>query len=111
MCFTILTYCDWLCGYRQYTGTHQVECNRPTCRLSAAHRDDDHDCQRECTGRQMEDQHLIMEHRREMCPECAAQGRGRGEHPGARTRHQANGTNGAIEYRHLGNPGPDFEDN
>ncbi|KAI0642446.1 hypothetical protein C8Q79DRAFT_985910 [Trametes meyenii] len=120
MCFYIVTYTDWACGYRQNTGRHRAECNRPTCRLSSSHRDDDHDCEKDCTGRlvamvwvslhdihrstsQMEDQHLIMEHPPRVCGACQELGRGEGEHPGGHgSSGGQNGTNGSIHYQHVG---------
>ncbi|KAH9857315.1 hypothetical protein C2E23DRAFT_721155 [Lenzites betulinus] len=95
MCYYINTFTDWGCGYRQGTGRHRAECNRATCRLSGRHRVDDHDCQLECTELQMEDQHIIMETRRERCGEC--QETGREAHPQPVT----NGANGHTVYRHL----------
>ncbi|KAI0774774.1 hypothetical protein BD413DRAFT_472470 [Trametes elegans] len=111
MCFWIVTYTDWACGFRQRTGRHRAECNRWTCRLSYSHRDDEHDCERDCTGCQMDDQHLIMEHNRGVCGECREAGRGVGEHPGGGPNNGANGangtngTNGAARYSHVGVPG------
>ncbi|OSD04819.1 hypothetical protein PYCCODRAFT_1433155 [Trametes coccinea BRFM310] len=114
MCFTIISYTDWICGYRQNTGTHQVACIRRTCRLSDVHseRNDGHDCNVEgCTGPTVEEQHLVMERRRDVCAECREHGRGPGQHPGAlAARRAANGTNGAINYRHIAGPGDDVPD-
>ncbi|KAI9062476.1 hypothetical protein FKP32DRAFT_1666924 [Trametes sanguinea] len=114
MCFTIVSYTDWACGYRQNTGTHHVECYRRTCRLSIVHseREDGHDCNVEgCTGATVEVQHLVMERRRDVCGECRENGRGIGEHPGAlAARRATNGTNGAINYRHVARPDEDIPD-
>ncbi|KAI0369185.1 hypothetical protein BV20DRAFT_980327 [Pilatotrama ljubarskyi] len=106
MCITIVTYTDWACGWRQNTGTHRAACYNRSCRLSDLHRQDEHDCQRECTDRQLEDQHLIMERRRDVCQQCQVEGRGRGEHPGSHGANGSqNGTNGTINYVHVGIPG------
>ncbi|KAI0358069.1 hypothetical protein OH77DRAFT_1421337 [Trametes cingulata] len=52
---------------------------------------------------QAEDQHLIMERRRDVCPQCQAEGRGRGQHPGSHGANGSqNGSNGAIDYKHVG---------
>ncbi|KAI0330877.1 hypothetical protein GY45DRAFT_677394 [Cubamyces sp. BRFM 1775] len=115
MCFTIVTYTDWWCGYRQHTGRHHVDCNRYNCRLSEAHgdREDMHDCQADCTGSTAADQHLIMERRRVVCGECLQAGRGRREHPGAAARATngtQNGSNEQINYQHLVAPGERIDD-
>ncbi|KAH9888789.1 hypothetical protein C8Q73DRAFT_166124 [Cubamyces lactineus] len=115
MCFTIVTYTDWWCGYRQRTGRHRVDCNRRSCRLSDVHgdREDVHNCRVECTGRTAEDQHLIMERRRIVCGDCRMAGRGRREHPGAATlttNGAQNGANGQINYQHLVAPGERLDD-
>ncbi|KAJ8482618.1 hypothetical protein ONZ51_g5234 [Trametes cubensis] len=111
MCFTIVSYTDWWCGYRQHTGRHKVDCNKWGCRLSDAHgdREDVHDCQAQCTGSTLEDQHIIMERRHDVCGECREAGRGRREHPSAST-NGANGANGHIKYRHLAIPGERLDD-
>ncbi|KAI0832141.1 hypothetical protein BC628DRAFT_1530134 [Trametes gibbosa] len=95
MCYYINTYTDWGCGYRQSTGRHRAECNRATCRLSNRHRNDVHECEQVCTAIQMEEQHIIMEERVDVCRACLEAGRM--EHP----QVFRNGSNGNIIYRRI----------
>ncbi|EIW58142.1 uncharacterized protein TRAVEDRAFT_47320 [Trametes versicolor FP-101664 SS1] len=102
MCFYVITYTDWQCGYRQHTGRHRVECARPNCRMSNRHPINDHNCEGVCISAvQQEEQHLIMEENRDVCSECRQAGRGEGEHPRTEGANGVNGHSGAIQYRRI----------
>ncbi|KAI1788164.1 hypothetical protein LXA43DRAFT_666399 [Ganoderma leucocontextum] len=91
MCFNLVTHKEWLCGWREHTGRHGIDCRRSICRLSNCHKVQQHDCQKTCEGTQTEEQHLIMSTAQVVCNQCQEAGRGPGEHPGIEITNSGSG--------------------
>ncbi|KAI0794200.1 hypothetical protein C8Q74DRAFT_1247257 [Fomes fomentarius] len=96
MCWNIITYHKWDCGFHQNTGRNRVDCRRRVCRLSDHHPIEAHDCHNGCVGTQTEDQHLVMEQSANVCQQCREAGRSR--HPGIPDDDDGSG---GIQYRYI----------
>ncbi|TBU61410.1 hypothetical protein BD310DRAFT_873391 [Dichomitus squalens] len=87
MCYSLVQYTEWACGWRQSRGRQEVDCHRTVCRLSTNHTAAPHDCQQRCEGVQREEHHLIMTQSSDVCEFCEEAGRGPHEHPGLNYRN------------------------
>ncbi|RPD64506.1 hypothetical protein L226DRAFT_533757 [Lentinus tigrinus ALCF2SS1-7] len=95
MCFNIISYVEWACGFRRCTGRHPLDCRRTICRLSDMHKTGVHDCDNTCTGSATEDHHIVTDTYSAVCEQCKQAGRD--EHPGVRK----GGASSGIPMRYL----------
>ncbi|KAI0714192.1 hypothetical protein C8T65DRAFT_645023 [Cerioporus squamosus] len=98
MCFDIVPYVEWACGFRRDTGRQHVDCRRTFCRLSDMHRTEEHDCDTTCMGVATGVHHIVTDTYRTVCEQCTEARRE--EHPGMR-RDQDGGASGGIQYQYL----------
>ncbi|RDX54140.1 hypothetical protein OH76DRAFT_1341246 [Lentinus brumalis] len=99
MCFDIVSYIEWACGFRQNTGRQHLDCRHSICRLSDMHNLQEHDCDKTCTGTATSEQHLVTDTYRAVCEQCRPLGRK--EHPGMRRGQIDRGAPGGIQFRYL----------
>ncbi|KAI0704070.1 hypothetical protein C8Q76DRAFT_801833 [Earliella scabrosa] len=95
MCFNIISYREYACGFRENTARQRVDCRRSYCRLSDHHHIEEHECATACTGTYTEDHHLIMDRMRALCRLCREAGRT--VHPGS----ENNNAPGGILFKYV----------
>ncbi|KAI0714206.1 hypothetical protein C8T65DRAFT_645099 [Cerioporus squamosus] len=99
MCFDIVSYVEWACGFRRNTGRQHLDCRRSICRLSDMHKAGEHDCDNSCTETMTQEHHLVTDTYRAVCEQCTEAGRA--EHPGVRRDQGKGRAPGGINFRYL----------